>query len=349
MLRFRSPPTLKPPGHLDRYSHRVLYGWAWDPSNPRQRVNVDVYHRGAFIGQFSASYVRDDLRTNKIGDGRHAFRAHMPDWIGNATLGEFEAFTSYPRRAALLQPNGSPVANGRGRYEAGSFVDRIREMFAPLLRELSAQEPRTIFDAEEGAVGSSRPPLYSRLVGPSPIRPSQPLHDLRHSAYTDHIRTKHDPPDIGDTSLSRSHYDKFLKWYLENYSTARGSKRAPLSAQEISYLVEPVRTRGLSFELTRGASFFLEDHFGSLDKLGASFVDRRAIAYWWAIEESPRLFVEDCLVPSEYAEVLRSTGNLVTPYPLSEFIKIFISKNILFDGVKTSDVSQRQHYVVWIE
>jgi hypothetical protein len=86
MFRPRSPPTLKPSGHLDRYSHRVLYGWAWNPSDPRQRLNVDVYHRGVFLGQFSASYFRDDLRANKIGDGRYAFRAQTPDWIGSATL-----------------------------------------------------------------------------------------------------------------------------------------------------------------------------------------------------------------------------------------------------------------------
>lgn len=60
-------------GAIDRiYDHRVT-GWAWDRSVPDGRVEVEITVDGVAVARGSADRLREDLATNGVGDGRHAF------------------------------------------------------------------------------------------------------------------------------------------------------------------------------------------------------------------------------------------------------------------------------------
>jgi glycosyltransferase involved in cell wall biosynthesis len=131
---------------------------------------------------------------------------------------------------------------------------------------------------------------------------------------------------------------------LEHYSAIKGAKRAPLSSDEIKYLNSLVEL-DTDHKITRAASFFLEDHFGSTvrnELLSETCYDQ--LVYWWSVEESRRLFVEDCLVPKDHIHQLQriQIESTDVDYPISTFIKTFISKNAVFNGLSVNKTDHRK-------
>ncbi len=65
-------------GHVDAASWGQIVGWAYDPANPTNPINVEVVIDGGTITQtFSADMERDDL-TGVIGSPDHGFQYYMP-------------------------------------------------------------------------------------------------------------------------------------------------------------------------------------------------------------------------------------------------------------------------------
>jgi hypothetical protein len=312
-VQARRPPL--PYGHIDRLSDGVLYGWAWNPCEPSHRLNVDVFHAGCFMGQFAASFFREDLQESQIGDGRYAFRAHVPDGVPpTGLLDHFEVFTSFPNRVRLLHPgqNGPPEDEARG---ATMLVERVRDMFLPTLLRIASGD-REVADKVgcETENGMGRRP-YEDLIGQTPIK----------------------------EAFLKSGYDTFIKWYLENYCAARGKRRAPLSSREIAYLNEIIEVDCVGTNMTRAASLFMEDRFGLLPRTQIhSGFHHDELIYWWSVEESRKLFVEDRLVIQEYIELLKRVREDVSEYPLSIFMEIFISRNSLYRGLSAERVDMRR-------
>src|ERR1700722_7915343 len=99
MINFGKAPY----GYIDDYSNGQLYGWAWNPLNRSQRIRLDVFWHDRFVGQFTADMFRADLQSK--GDGRHAFRAHIPEQFAyGADLSSLEAYISFPKQIALRRP-----------------------------------------------------------------------------------------------------------------------------------------------------------------------------------------------------------------------------------------------------
>ncbi len=335
MFGFRPPPL--PIGHIDRFSHGVLYGWAWTPCDPYQRLNIDVFHDGCFLGQFEAGLFRQDLLANAIGDGRHAFRAHIPGRIPESESHRFEAYTSFPTRVALSHPVHKPGLARDALPPRSAPAERVRHMFSALLKQLAATKREGIDQGPSEL--HSQPRLYEALVGPSPIRGAPALHGHTLSAYTDQIRHMYDLADTYDPSFSTLEYDAFLKWYLEHYSATRGPKRVPLSSAEIEYLNTIIDSTSSNTTTTRAASFFIEDYLG---RSAPRSLSDDELSYWWSAEKSRTLFVEDCLVPDNHVRLLQQVRNDVGDYPLSVFMETFIAKNVLFKDLATSRSDQRR-------
>jgi glycosyltransferase involved in cell wall biosynthesis len=333
-----------PCGCVDQYEDGVLYGWAWHPSSPSQRVNVDVFYEGRFLGQFFAAYFREDLLSHKIGDGRHAFRAHVGHKIGQSDGGRFEVYTSSPKQVALKDLRSGRVS---GRFRSQTISAAVRDVFLPLLTDLQLEfASRGIPDAQQDSGAKEQWRLFDIIFTPHKDRNPTPIYSHTLCEYTDHIRLAHGLGECYDTTFAQSRFDAFLKWYLENYCTRWRDSRAPLSSSEIAYLNQFVSCGGL--QMTRAASLFAEDD-GMVPPSGIDRSFGEKVIYWWAVERSRELFVEDCLVPQEYIDVLRTTVHDVE-FPLSKFMIMFISRNSILRQISIEGAVKRQlvYYIVML-
>ena len=66
-------------GRVDAVDMGKIFGWAFDPMAPDQRLTIRVLLDGKVIAEAVADRNRPDLRRNGIGDGKHAFEIALPD------------------------------------------------------------------------------------------------------------------------------------------------------------------------------------------------------------------------------------------------------------------------------
>jgi hypothetical protein len=89
-------------GRCDGLKGSALYGWAWNPSNPDEPVEVELWIDGALVATSLADGFRPDLRSNRIGAGRHGWRLPVD-------LGRFE---NAPSKVEVRARNGPPLEGG---------------------------------------------------------------------------------------------------------------------------------------------------------------------------------------------------------------------------------------------
>ncbi len=68
-------------GRVDAIDGGRLFGWAFDPATPGQRLKVRVLLDGAPVAEAVADRNRPDLKRNGIGDGKHAFEIALPEAV----------------------------------------------------------------------------------------------------------------------------------------------------------------------------------------------------------------------------------------------------------------------------
>ncbi|MBQ0707224.1 MULTISPECIES: hypothetical protein [unclassified Ochrobactrum] len=74
-------------GRVDAIEEGRLYGWAFDPSFPTERLLIRVLLDDKPIAEAPADKDRPDLKRNGIGDGKHAFEVMLPQFAA-ARAGE---------------------------------------------------------------------------------------------------------------------------------------------------------------------------------------------------------------------------------------------------------------------
>lgn len=74
-------------GCVDAIEGDRLYGWAWKPGQPDEKVHLSLYVDGQKVADFTADRERADLQANGVGDGRHAFEYRSAD--GKGLLGRY--------------------------------------------------------------------------------------------------------------------------------------------------------------------------------------------------------------------------------------------------------------------
>jgi hypothetical protein len=80
-----APPPALPPalpevaGFVEVAASDRLLGWAWSPRDPALRVAVELRLGGEVVASAVADRLREDLASNGIGDGRHAFELAVPE------------------------------------------------------------------------------------------------------------------------------------------------------------------------------------------------------------------------------------------------------------------------------
>ncbi|WEX90714.1 hypothetical protein PZN02_004273 [Sinorhizobium garamanticum] len=66
-------------GRVDAIDQGRVFGWAFDPATPNERLTIRVLLDGSVIAEAVADRNRPDLKRNGIGDGSHAFEIALPE------------------------------------------------------------------------------------------------------------------------------------------------------------------------------------------------------------------------------------------------------------------------------
>ncbi|MEQ8817613.1 MAG: hypothetical protein RLO51_24475 [Thalassobaculum sp.] len=76
-------------GHVDAIEAGRIYGWALNPDDPSQRLQVTIHHGSEELGTVVADRFREDLRGYGDGSGRHAFVFTLPKSLWDAEPASF--------------------------------------------------------------------------------------------------------------------------------------------------------------------------------------------------------------------------------------------------------------------
>lgn len=88
-------------GFIDIVEDRKVSGWAWNPADAGQRLEIEVRCEGRLISMSRAERTRADLRSASVGDGDYGFVAMLDEPLSPAEMAKVIAYA--------LPVDGEPV------------------------------------------------------------------------------------------------------------------------------------------------------------------------------------------------------------------------------------------------
>lgn len=107
-------------GFLDHAADNAVAGWAFDPLDPNQPAEVDVFCDGVHVASGKATHYRPDLEAAQIGNGHHAFVIEVP-----TTEGEINCCVKGQRLYSLIDKRGEA-------QKAGDYWDTSTDVYAQM-------------------------------------------------------------------------------------------------------------------------------------------------------------------------------------------------------------------------
>lgn len=320
--------------HVDRSSRKRIEGWCVDLDSPDRQIVVGLYAGGELKVTARADVFREDLKSAGIGTGRHGFRLDLEPGVAAGVL-------KAGNLAVLRDLDFPDIDRAEIRFSAQPHIAKhdprisaIRHLVFKNLAtfdQLSGERRKTSASPWQSAEGA-----FDRLFGDVKVPDQQDppalaaggLNGL--SGFVDHIRFRLRKDTEFDVVADATNAEHFLHWYVDVYGRLRGRLRAPLSKREIDFLNQPIVVPGQQFALTRGTwAHLFSNHTlrSSIDLNSKAWRDRAV--FWWSVDMAPSLFVEDCLVPASYAQVLKAVPERwIDEYsPLSFFMEELYAQN----------------------
>ena len=113
-------------GFIDAIERGIVYGWAWNPQRPEEKIEVEILLGATQLATVTADRFRDDLVDLEIGDGQHAFEYVLPDdLVGQVDSSEIEvrfAGSEVPLPRMQVRPQRRTRPDGPPRLEAEVIV-----------------------------------------------------------------------------------------------------------------------------------------------------------------------------------------------------------------------------------
>jgi hypothetical protein len=103
-------------GCIDAIAGDRVFGWAWDPKKPEARIAIRIEVEGKVIAAALADQPREDLATNGVGDGTHAFEIAVANGTPPEKMHAYAVCAQTGETLELTQraAEGSPEAGGPG-------------------------------------------------------------------------------------------------------------------------------------------------------------------------------------------------------------------------------------------
>jgi hypothetical protein len=124
---------------IDNATADRLYGWAWNPAEPEQRLTVELRLSDATVAATTADLARPDLADNGIGDGCHAFEFPLrPEWVERrgelSAVVRSEGGAEVPVAVRIRRPDDAQAATRLQRA-----VEGLAAQQAALRQEIAAR------------------------------------------------------------------------------------------------------------------------------------------------------------------------------------------------------------------
>lgn len=149
-----------------------------------------------------------------------------------------------------------------------------------------------------------------------------------------------------DLSVDSDRYAALL-WYLEHYSAQTKPLRAPLSAEQIAWLLQPSGSFRSERLIPQVAESFWHRAPDALPNPFAGGDAYLKFAYWWSVEYAPELRVEHALIPDAFVDALSiAPFGAPQPAPLNAFIRMFMARH---PDVAWSESSEAERLACYIK
>ncbi|MCJ7874838.1 hypothetical protein [Phaeobacter sp. J2-8] len=283
----------------------MLRGWVVDRRTGKGRVQVALYAGNDIVEIGYANAVREDVRSATGGEVECGFNFNLSETA-------FERIKAAEGKISV-RTHGSEI------HEIGTMVLNIdhnepkivqNDMAATrvamkdefeLLQEMLEDTP-----VPDGPLPMIEKPAFERhpmMFSTDKIIPDIPKSG--HPAYLDYVRYRYRMDESYEVEPELESKDRYLYWYLTAYR-AQEKRRVPLSAEILDYLNEPVVMAGQTFTMSRIMWWRIT---GRPDMMGHLNLNDRdsylQVLFWWAHQDSPHMYFEDCLVPNRFADLLR--------------------------------------------
>ncbi len=321
-------------GYVDGLSAEgVIRGWVCRRASGQGRVPVALYSGDTLLEAGYANVLREDARGATGGDGECGFQFVVTETLRQQiaeTDGRLSIWTNGPERywigdLQITFPEAPPPPAPL------SEIDQCRHALQGELNALLALVSETDLPEEDSATRPEEEPAplipHAGLFSTDPVIPDVPA--TGHPAYLDFSRYRFRldetfPPDAGPEMQER-----YLYWYLTGYRSQQ-HLRTPLSSGLLDYLNTPLVMGGQTHVLSRMMWWRLVERPDLMGALNLNDVDiYRNILFWWADQDAPALYLEDCLVPDRLAEELRGIhpSRMMDVWPLTYFTERFFLHN----------------------
>lgn len=339
-------------GYVDNVTpDGVLRGWVFDRRTRTGRVPVSLYVGDELIENGYANVPREDVRSVTGGETACGFHFVLTE-------------TTYLK---IKEADGHLAVrtNGPDQYEIGSLTLRIddsdprltRSDVSPCRQALDAEFTLLMELMEEVPAPESdtlpqivQPPFkkHGLMFSTRPVIPEVP--ESGHPAYLDYVRYRYRMDESYEVEPGLESKDRYLYWYLTAYRSQE-KRRVPLSREIIDYLNEPIVMAGQTFTMSRIMWWRMA---GRPDMMGGTNLNDRdsylQTLFWWAHQDSPHMFFEDCLVPDRFADLLRGVhpSRRLDAYPLSYFTERYFNDSPRLHFMKPGTAEGRKTLVLAI-
>ncbi len=131
------PRTAELEGLVDNAAENRLYGWAWNPAAPEERLVVELRMGEQVVARTTAERLREDLVRAGVGDGRPAFELPLRlEW--SQRYRELNVIV----RAADGSEAQLPMRARRGDIDPTGALSRVLEATATSHRQLREEIQR---------------------------------------------------------------------------------------------------------------------------------------------------------------------------------------------------------------
>lgn len=321
----RAGPTGPYLGHVDELTpDNELRGWIYDTRTRKGFVMIGLYAGNTLLKSEYANAVREDVRAAHDCETNCGFLIPLNDTLyqqiqdngGTVSVRTIGQDVQEIGSIALPAEVDNPLLSQGGMAACAHALRSHLVALEALLDE--TPEAPSLPKLEHTAFRQHQIMFADQALIPDMPRSGQP-------AYMDYVRFRYRVDEDYKVGPGLETADRYLYWYMTTYR-AQHKYRVPLSAAHIEYLNEPMVMAGQKYTLSRMLWWRV---MGRPDLLGRMNLNDRDqyldMLFWWAHQDAPHLYYEDCLVPDRFVDQLASvhTSRRLDAYPLSYFTERF--------------------------